>query len=126
MKINLAITSALGLLAVVLGAFGAHALKETLSPEQLNSFETAVRYQFYHVFVVLIVNMYSGFSVTQKKWLSILFFVGIVLFSGSIYLIQLTAITAKQIWFVTPLGGVFLIAGWFSMIIIFLKNLRID
>jgi uncharacterized membrane protein YgdD (TMEM256/DUF423 family) len=126
MKINLVITSILGLLAVVLGAFGAHALKEMLSPEQLNSFETAVRYQFYHVFVLLILNLYSGFSVAQKKWLSTFFFTGILLFSGCIYTIQLTSITAKQIWFVTPLGGVFLIAGWFFMIIIFLKNFKKD
>ncbi len=122
MKYHLAIISFLGFLAVLLGAFGAHALKEMLTPTQLNSFETAVRYQFYHVFVLLILNLYSGFSIPQKKWLSLLFYLGIVLFSGSIYTIQLTTVTAKQIWFVTPLGGVFLIAGWFLLLCCFLQN----
>ena len=122
MNKNLTIISLLGLFAVVLGAFGAHALKEILSAESLKSFETAVRYQMYHVLVLLFVNIYSGFSTKQKLIISNLFFIGIVLFSGSIYIIQLTSITAKSIWFVTPLGGLFLILGWIAMIYIFVKN----
>lgn len=122
MKTNLIIASILGLLAVVFGAFGAHALKEILTASELANYETAVRYQFYHVFTVLFVNNYSSFSAKQKNNLSLLFFIGILLFSGSIYTIQLTPITAKQIWFVTPLGGLFLIAGWFLLIVYFLKN----
>ena len=119
---NLIITCFLGMLAVILGAFGAHVLKETLTPSQLLSFETAVRYQMYHVIVLLFVNIYDGFLSKQKNTISYLFFVGILLFSGSIYLIQLTSISAKSIWFVTPLGGLFLIFGWLSMIIVFLKK----
>lgn len=122
MNKNLTITSLLGLFAVVSGAFGAHALKEILSAESLKSFETAVRYQMYHVLVLLFVNMYSGFSTKQKSMITNLFFIGIILFSGSIYIIQLTSITAKSIWFVTPLGGLFLILGWIAMIYIFVKN----
>lgn len=122
MKINLVIASILGLLAVVLGAFGAHALKEILTASEIASYETAVRYQFYHVLVLLFVNSYASFSAKQKNSISILFFVGILLFSGSIYLIQLTPITAKQIWFVTPLGGLFLILGWLFMVVNLLKN----
>ncbi|MBU3010589.1 DUF423 domain-containing protein [Polaribacter vadi] len=120
---NLVITCFLGLSAVILGAFGAHALKETLTVAELQSFETAVRYQMYHTIVLLFVNMYVGFSIKQKNTISYFFFLGILFFSGSIYLIQLTKITAKSIWFITPLGGLFFIIAWISMIIIFLiKN----
>jgi len=121
---NLIITCFLGLTAIILGAFGAHALKEILSLEQLNSFETAVRYQMYHVIVLLIVNLFDGFTTKQKNTISILFFIAIILFSGSIYLIQLTQITAKSIWFITPLGGLFFILGWLLMILIFAKKMN--
>ncbi|AUC83860.1 DUF423 domain-containing protein [Polaribacter sp. ALD11] len=119
---NLIITSFLGMLTIILGAFGAHALKETLTPEQLLSFETAVRYQMYHVIVLLFVNTYSGFSSIKKNTISWLFFFGILFFSGSIYAIQLTEITAKSIWFITPIGGLLFVTGWLFMIIYFLKE----
>jgi len=119
---NLAIIAFIGALAIVLGAFGAHALKETLTVDQLNSFETAVRYQMYHVIVLLFVNTYTGFSDRKRKQISWLFFIGILFFSGSIYLIQLTTITAKSIWFVTPLGGLLFILGWLLMGLNFLKK----
>jgi uncharacterized membrane protein YgdD (TMEM256/DUF423 family) len=119
---NLIITCFFGLSAVVLGAFGAHALKEILTSDQLLSFETAIRYQMYHVIVLLFVNTFKAFSLKQKNTISSLFFAGILFFSGSIYLIQLTSVTAKSIWFVTPLGGVFFIIGWISMIVVFVKK----
>jgi uncharacterized membrane protein YgdD (TMEM256/DUF423 family) len=119
---NIIITCFLGLSAVILGAFGAHALKEILTAEQLLSFETAVRYQMYHAIVLLFVNIFEGFSTKQKNVISIMFFMGVLFFSGSIYLIQLTSITAKSIWFVTPLGGFFFIIGWVSMMVIFIKK----
>jgi len=119
---NIIITCFLGLSAVILGAFGAHALKEILTAEQLLSFETAVRYQMYHAIVLLFVNTFEGFSAKQKNVISIMFFMGVLFFSGSIYLIQLTSITAKSIWFVTPLGGFFFIIGWVSMMVIFIKK----
>lgn len=121
---NLVIACFLGLSAVILGAFGAHALKDNLTSAQLLSFETAVRYQMYHAIVLLFVNIYDGFSIKQKNRISYLFILGILLFSGSIYAIQLTSITAKSIWFVTPLGGLFFIIGWMSMIVIFVKKLK--
>jgi uncharacterized membrane protein YgdD (TMEM256/DUF423 family) len=121
---NLVITSFFGALAIIFGAFGAHALKETLTPDQLQSFETAVRYQMYHVLILLFVNTYNGFLEKQKNTLSYLFFAGTLFFSGSIYLIQLTSVTAKSIWFITPLGGLFFIIGWISMIVIFVKKHR--
>tara|TARA_R110002049_G_scaffold13089_2_gene57409 strand:+ start:5948 stop:6328 length:381 start_codon:yes stop_codon:yes gene_type:complete len=120
---NLIITCFLGMLAIILGAFGAHALKETLTAAQLLSFETAVRYQMYHVIVLLFVNTYNGFSLTQKNVISWLFFFGIIFFSGSIYAIQLTEITAKSIWFITPLGGLLFVLGWFCLILYFIKKI---
>ncbi|OIQ34675.1 MAG: hypothetical protein BM563_12155 [Bacteroidetes bacterium MedPE-SWsnd-G1] len=121
-KRNLIITAILGMLTVILGAFGAHSLKEILSPEALNSFETAVRYQMYHVIVLLLVNMYGNFSVKTKNNISILFFMGILFFSGSIYAITMANITAKSIWFITPLGGLILILGWIKLSISFFKD----
>ena len=119
---NIVITCFLGLSAVILGAFGAHAFKDILTSEQLLSLETALRYQMYHVIVLLFVNTFKGFSMKQRNIISYILFIGILFFSGSIYLIQLTSITAKSIWFITPLGGFFLIMGWVSMIVIFVKK----
>ena len=119
---NLTITSVLGIITIALGAFGAHALKTKLTIEGLESFETAVRYQMYHVILLLFVNTHKGFTMQQKNTISWLFFIGILFFSGSIYLIQLTEISAKSIWFITPLGGLLLILGWFFMMLTFLKR----
>ena len=113
-----------GMLSVIFGAFGAHALKKILTKEQLHSFEVGVKYQMYHAIVVLFVNIFDGFTTAQKNKISFIFFLGILLFSGSIYVIQLTSITAKSIWFVTPLGGLILMIGWLTMIIIFLNKYR--
>mgnify|MGYP000182766646 CR=1 FL=1 len=123
---NLVITCFLGLSAVVLGAFGAHALKDSLSIDQMQSFETAVRYQMFHTIVLLFVNTYEGFTVKQKNTISYLLFFGVLFFSGSIYLIQTTSVTAKSIWFITPLGGLFFIMSWLSMIFVFLKEILND
>jgi uncharacterized membrane protein YgdD (TMEM256/DUF423 family) len=121
MNRNLAITSFLGAMAILLGAFGAHALKEIVTSEGLKSFEIAVRYQMYHVIVLLFVNADSKFMVKDKNIISFLFFVGIVLFSGSIYAITL-GINPKSIWFITPLGGLLFILGWVKMIFLYLKK----
>ena len=121
---NYIIICFLGMLAIIFGAFGAHALKDSLTAESLLSFETGVRYQMYHVIVLLFVNMYTGFSEKQINTISLLFFLGIFFFSGSIYAIQLTELTAKSIWFITPIGGLFLILGWVFMLMGFLKKMR--
>lgn len=112
----------LGLIAVILGAFTAHALKSKLSLEALQSFETAVRYQFLHALVLLFVNTFEDFNLKQKNTISFFLIAGIILFSGSIYLIYLLNISAKLIWFVTPLGGVLLIIGWFLLLFQFIKK----
>ena len=112
----------LGLLGVAIGAFGAHALSKTLTIEGMNSFDTAIRYQMYHIIILLFVNTYKGFSAQQKNRISSLFFMGILFFSGSIYTIQLIGVSAKSIWFITPLGGLFFILGWLYMTISFAKR----
>ncbi|MCK0130579.1 DUF423 domain-containing protein [Flavobacteriaceae bacterium F08102] len=101
----------LGFLAVLLGAFGAHALKEVLSPERLQSFETAVRYQMYHAIVILFVNGSSIFNPKSRVVISRLFLLGILFFSGSIYAIT-AGIDPKLIWFITPMGGLLLLSAW--------------
>ncbi|CAM1357253.1 MULTISPECIES: DUF423 domain-containing protein [Tenacibaculum] len=119
---NLTTASVLGAVAVVLGAFGAHALKNKLSPEALNSFETAVKYQMYHALFLLFINVSNQITTSFKHKISLLVIIGIILFSGSIYAIQLLSVPAKYIWFITPLGGLLLILGWFLTSFYFLKK----
>ena len=119
---NLTTTAVLGIIAVILGAFGAHALKSKLSPAAMQSFETAVRYQFLHVLLLLFVNTFKEFNLKQKNSISFLLIGGIIFFSGSIYMIHLVGVPAKSIWFVTPLGGLLLVIGWSLMAFQFLKK----
>ncbi len=113
----------IGALTIILGAFGAHALQEKLNPEQLNSFETAVRYQMYHVIVMLIVLLNSFFTQRQQNTIVRMFLVGIFFFSGSIYAISF-GFDSKNIWFITPLGGVFFIIGWILLAYFSYKKLK--
>tara|TARA_R110001632_G_scaffold6324_4_gene25821 strand:- start:41516 stop:41902 length:387 start_codon:yes stop_codon:yes gene_type:complete len=122
MNKNLTITTLLGLTAIILGAFTTHSLREVLSIEEMNSLETGIRYQIYHVLVLLFVNTYADFSDRFKNRVSVLFFTGIVFFSGSIYSIYIFGVSAKSIWYVTPFGGLLLILGWLTMMIFFLKK----
>ena len=118
---NLTITSLLGALTIIFGAFGAHALKKQLSAEAMQSFETAVRYQMYHVIILLAVNLYSGFTEKLKRILTFIFLGGVFFFSGSIYVISLGGVSAKTIWFITPFGGLLFIVGWCILFFKFLK-----
>ena len=117
----LSVIAFLGAITIVLGAFGAHSLQETLSESQLRSFETAVRYQMFHLILLLFVNTYSKFSMKDIKIMNYFFFAGILFFSGSIYAITF-GVNAKSIWFITPLGGLLLILGWVKMGFAFLKK----
>ena len=109
------------MVAVILGAFAAHALKTHLSPENLATFQTGVRYQFYHAFAILIVGMllYSR----KTNLLSIsgwLFTTGILFFSGSLYLLAIReTMNLGLSWLgpITPLGGLFFISGWVCLFI---------
>ncbi|CAM1343984.1 DUF423 domain-containing protein [Tenacibaculum amylolyticum] len=121
---NLTIIALLGAITIILGAFGAHTFKAQLSPSAFDSFETAVRYQMYHVLVLLAINLHNGFSEQFKRKSTYIFMIGILFFSGSIYAIQLVNVPAKYIWPITPLGGTILIVGWFQLFYEFLKKAR--
>ena len=112
----------LGLLTVVIGAFGAHSLKEKLDPEALISFETGVKYMMYHVLALLLFTNNSQLTEKSKITISYLFFMGILFFSGSIFVIALDIISGKQIWYITPLGGLLFILGWLYAAFSFLKS----
>lgn len=106
----------LGLTAIVLGAFGAHALKNYLTPEQLISFETGVKYQMYHALFLLFLGLSAVFLTDKTKklmyWLVVL---GVTFFSGSIYLLttkNVTGIDFKFLGPITPIGGTLLITAW--------------
>jgi uncharacterized membrane protein YgdD (TMEM256/DUF423 family) len=114
MKRNLLVVCLLGALAILLGAFGAHSLKESLTIDALKSFETGVKYQMYHVIVLLFVNTTSFLTEKIKNRITILFLAGICFFSGSIYAITF-GVDPKMIWFITPLGGLIFILGWLNL-----------
>jgi len=114
-QFTLLFSSILGALAVVLGAFGAHALKKILSEAQLKSFETGVKYQMYHALVLLIIGFNFNLETISEKYMVYCFTAGILLFSFSIYGLVISSAKIKKIKFlgpVTPLGGLFLIVGW--------------
>jgi uncharacterized membrane protein YgdD (TMEM256/DUF423 family) len=102
----------LGAVSVALGAFGAHALKETLSEQSLNTYEVAVRYQFYHVFALALTAVLYG-SYPNKRIINAgrLFIAGIILFSGSLYLL-VSLPDLRWLGAITPLGGACFIGGW--------------
>ena len=105
----------MGMTAIILGAFGAHALKKYLSVEQLGSFETGVKYQMYHALFLLFVGLTSIVNEKAKKTIFQLVIFGVIFFSGSIYLLTtkaLSGIDFKFIGFITPIGGAWLIAAW--------------
>jgi uncharacterized membrane protein YgdD (TMEM256/DUF423 family) len=105
----------MGMTAIILGAFGAHALKKQLSIEQLGSFETGVKYQMYHALFLLFLGMNTFLNEKVKKAVFQLVIFGVFFFSGSIYLLTTKAITGvdfKFIGILTPIGGAFLIVGW--------------
>lgn len=118
-----------GMIAIVLGAFGAHALKKVLSLEQLSTFETGVKYQMYHALFLLFLGTSEIISTKVKKIILSLIIIGVLLFSGSIYLLatnDLTSFNFKVIGFVTPIGGGFLIFAWVYLLLFFLKGNKSD
>jgi uncharacterized membrane protein YgdD (TMEM256/DUF423 family) len=105
----------LGMIAIILGAFGAHALKKVLSMEELSTFETGVRYQIYHALFLLFIGMINELSQKTKKIIYNLVVFGVLLFSGSIYVLATNSLTSfdfKTIGFITPIGGLLLILAW--------------
>lgn len=125
MKKNILITAAvLGLTAIVLGAFAAHGLKGLLSEADIATFETGVRFQMYHALFLLFIGQSTLLSEKYQRTIFLLTVIGVVCFSGSIYLLatnDLTAFDFKKIALATPLGGTLLIAAWASMLAGFVK-----
>lgn len=118
----LKIAAWLGAATVAMGAFGAHKLKELVPPETVASYDTGIRYQFYHLLALLLVGiLYERFDKQWLKRAGLLFLTGIILFSGSIYLLTLLKATdqvgLKGIGIITPFGGLMLISGWISLAI---------
>lgn len=123
--ITLVFGAVYGMLSVILGAFGAHALKKILSVERLESFETGVRYQMYAAFFLLIAGYILKFDTSSQKWISILMIAGTILFSFSIYMLSMQDYLGMNLKFlgpITPLGGLFMILAWLMLIFYFVKN----
>jgi len=116
MKQTLSLAALSGMLAVALGAFGAHVLKGIISFEMLEVYKTGVQYQFYHTFALLAVGVLMYFNPSKVlKWSAYLFIAGIVLFSGSLYVLAISGI--KAVGIITPFGGIVWIVAWMLLII---------
>ena len=122
--------SLLAALAVGLGAFGAHGLKKIVPVETISTFETGVKYQFYHCFaLILVAILFEKFPGSWMSYAGYAFIMGILLFSGSLYILTLLKATGtvglNGIGIITPFGGLFLIAGWILMALAFVKTGRL-
>lgn len=115
MKIWLVTGAVCMALAVALGAFGAHGLKNRLSADLLAVYHTGVEYHFYHALGLLLVGVIAGFypNATGVQWAGALLLVGIVVFSGSLYALALSGV--RVLGAITPLGGIAFIAGWITL-----------
>ena len=118
--------SVFGILAVILGAFGAHSLKELISAKELDTWNTAVQYQFYHTLALLFLASFSRFRSRAVNAASWFFSFGILFFSGSLYLLSLkTILNITNIVLLgplTPIGGLLFILGWISLLVATIKN----
>ena len=114
-----------GGLGIVLGAFASHGLKPLLNTSAFESFNTGIRYQMYHSFLLFFIGLTTALKSSQKSILLKLILTGIVLFSGSIYILatnDLTSFNFKVIGFITPVGGLALITSWLLLFIYFFKK----
>ncbi len=119
--------AALGIIAIALGAFGAHGLKQLISVEAQQTFETGVRYQMYHALLLLFVGSTTVIKTKSKTIIYYLVVVGVLFFSGSIYglaTMDVTNINFKSIGFITPIGGLLLLTAWVIMMVDFFKEKR--
>lgn len=112
-----------GVIGVILGAFATHGLKPLISPESIATFETGTRYQIYHALLLLILGNSSNIKLKTAKWVLYLICTGIILFSGSIYLLATNTLTTfdfRAIALLTPLGGSLLICSWLMLLWFFI------
>lgn len=123
-QLTLIVASVYGMLAIILGALGSHAFKKILSVEKLASFEIGVRYQIYHAIVLLVLGLFLSFTTPIEKWSAACLMIGTFLFSFSIYFLSFAQhwnVNLRFLGPVTPLGGLFMIAGWALLIVYFVK-----
>lgn len=115
-----------GLVAVVLGAFGAHGLEGKISEYHLNTWKTANQYHFYHTFALLFISTFSRAKSQSIRISFIAFTIGIILFSGSLYLLSVRSLLGIDNWSflgpVTPLGGLSFMVGWIGLFVAALKH----
>ena len=114
-----------GMTAVILDAFGAHKLKELLDVTMLDAFKTGARYQMYHAFLLLFIGLNGAIPNKSKNAMFWLVTIGILLFSGSLYLLstgKISGIDIRPIGWVTPIGGMLLIAAWAVLFTIFIRK----
>ena len=120
-KTYLLIAALNGFIAVALGAFGAHGLKQRLSADLLAVYQTGVQYHFYHTLALLAVGllMLQWPLNTSLRWSALLFCVGIVIFSGSLYVLSISGV--RWLGAITPIGGAAFLAGWIMLGVAILK-----
>lgn len=122
MKILLIIGAINGFIAVALGAFGAHGLEGKLTESQLETWNTAVQYQMFHTIAILSVGLLlQKISATSLHWAGWMFLIGIIIFSGSLYIYSITSI--KMFAMITPIGGVAFLIGWVLLAVAAFKQL---
>ena len=126
-KLYLGLGAFLAGLGVILGAFGAHGLKQLVGPETVNTYQTGVQYQMYHAFALMLVGiLYERLPSNLMNWSGILFLTGIVLFSGSLYLLAslkaMNKVGVSGIGIITPIGGVFFVVAWLLLVIAIIRK----
>ena len=126
-KTFLVLGTLLGGIGVVLGAFGAHGLKKLVGADTVGIYQTGVQYQMYHAFALIIVGMlFEKAQNSYLLWAGWLFFIGIILFSGSLYLLAslkaMNKVEVSGIGIITPIGGLLFVLGWLSLLIGLLKK----
>lgn len=127
-KTYLIIGTILAGISVILGAFGAHGLKSMVPAETVASYQTGVQYQMYHALALLLIgSLYSRLEGSLVNWAGMLFLGGVVLFSGSLYLMAslkaVNKVAGTGIGILTPLGGILFIAGWILLLISIIKTM---
>lgn len=126
-KLYLGLGASLAGLGVILGAFGAHGLKQLVGPETVNTYQTGVQYQMYHAFALMLVGiLYERIPNNLLNWSGILFLAGIVLFSGSLYLLAsfkaMNKVGVSGIGIITPIGGVLFVVAWVLLVIAIIRK----
>lgn len=126
-KFHLILGTFLAGAGVVLGAFGAHGLKQLVPPETVTTYQTGVQYQMYHAFALLVVGVLADrLNNSLLNWAGIFFLLGIILFSGSLYLMAslkaMNKVGISGIGLITPIGGLMFIVGWILLLIAIIKK----